>query len=127
MIQAIKTRLAIRSYRNKLGPYLEQQYGWRATYSTREVRAGANSLGLSSASLCFAYAMFCSRADFDAHHAVTGESCDYDAMKSQVAGIESASDHDGHTGDAESGWFDSGGDGSESGGGDDGGSGGGSD
>ena len=121
MINAIKKRLAIRSYRNKLGPWLEQNFGWRATYSPKQVRSGVSTLGLFPDPLCYAYAMFCTRSDFDAHHAATGEACDYDAMQSEVFAIESSSDGGSPGGDSGGGSFDSPGDSGDSGGGDSGG------
>lgn len=121
MIRAIKKHLAIRSYRNKLGPWLERNYGWRATYSPKQVRSGASTLNLATDSLCYAYAMFCSRSDFEAHHAASGEACDYDAMLSEVSAIESSGGGDSHGGDSGGGFFDSAGDSGDSGGGDSGG------
>jgi hypothetical protein len=123
MIQAVKKRLAIRSYRKKLGPWLEQNYGWRATYSPKQVRSGASTLGLATDPLCYAYVMFCTRSDFDAHHAATGEACDYDAMHFEVSAIESSGSAASHGGD--SGGFDSAGDSGDSGGDSGGGDGGG--
>jgi hypothetical protein len=125
MIRAIKKRLAIRSYRKKLGPWLEQQYGWRANYSPAQVRSGASTLGLATDPLRYAFAMFCTRSDFDAHHAATGESCDYDAMQAEVSSIDSSGDMGGGGGDSGGGWSESFGDsGGDSGGGDGGGGGG---
>src|SRR5689334_4352109 len=101
MIAIIRRRLAIRSYRNKLGPYLEKQFGWRVNYTPKEVRSGASALGLSiDELLCFAYAMFCTRGDFAAHHAETGEHCDYATMHAETQSFgtgyhgESSSHHD---------------------------------
>ena len=108
MFQVIKRRLAIRSYRNKLGPYLEQQFGWRANYSPQQVRSGASSLGLNLASLCYAYAMYCTPGDFDNHHAATGEHCDYATMHAETLsfGTGSHGDSSSHH-DSGGGWFDS--------------------
>lgn len=116
MIRAIKKHLAIRSYRNKLGPWLEQHCGWHATYSPKQVRSGASSLGLAIDPLCYAYAMFCTHSDFDAHHTASGEACDYDAMRSEISAIEASG-----SGDSEGGFFDSAGDSGDCGGGDSGG------
>jgi hypothetical protein len=115
MIRAIKRPLAIRSYRNKLGPWLEQHYGWRASYSP-QVSLGASTLSLATDPLCFAYAMFCTRSDFEAHHAATGESCDYDGMRAEIFGIESSGEAGWLSGDAGGSWFDSPGDSGHTGG-----------
>jgi hypothetical protein len=108
MFQLIKRRLAIRSYRNKLGPYLEKQVGWRVNYSPQEVRAGASSLGLSLDSICYAYAMYCTPADFASHHAATGEHCDYATMHAETMsfGTGAHGDSSSHH-DSGGGWFDS--------------------
>ena len=127
MFQVIKRRLAIRSYRMKLGPYLEQQIGWRANYSPQQIRSGASSLGLSLASICYAYAMFCTPADFDNHHAATGEHCDYATMHAETLSFgtgshgDSSSHHDSGGGGFDSHGHDHGGHdfgGHDSGGGD---------
>jgi uncharacterized membrane protein YgcG len=108
MLQVIKRRIAIRSYRKKLGPYLERQFGWQANYSPKQVRSGASSLRLSIRDICYAYAMYCTPVDFNSHHAATGEHCDYATMHAETMSfgtgsqVESSSHH--HSG---SGWFDS--------------------
>jgi hypothetical protein len=89
MLKTIKKRLAIRSYRNKLGPWLQRRYGGRANYTPLQVRNCALSTGVNLDYLCFAYAMYCTRDDFNAHHAATGETCDghvcnYDAMQAEI-------------------------------------------
>ncbi len=80
---------AIRSYRNKIGPWLQSRYGWHAKYTPLQVRTCALSTGVNLDYLCYAYAMYCARADFNAHHAATGETCDghacnYDAMLTEI-------------------------------------------
>jgi hypothetical protein len=77
----------------------------KATYSPSQVRLGGT------------------RSDFDAHHAATGESCNYDAMRADVSSIESSGDPGSHSGATSGGWFDSAGDSGDSGGGDCGGGG----
>jgi uncharacterized membrane protein YgcG len=126
MIQAIRKRLAIRSYGKRLKPWLQTQYGRQDYYSPNQVRTGASTLGLPVDPLCYAYAMFCTHADFDAHHAAIGESCNYDAMRAEATAHDSSSDSSSGSGDSGGGWFDSGGDsgGGDSGGGDGGGGGG---
>lgn len=114
MFKAIKKRLAIRSYRNKLGPCLQRRYRRHANYTPLQVRNCARSTGVSLDYLCFAYAMYCTRDDFNAHHAATGETCDgqacdYDAMRGEIGAGVPVSDS-GHSfgSDSDGGWFDSG-------------------
>ncbi len=131
MIKAIKKRLAIRGYRTCLAACLEHNHGWRAKYSPKQVRDCALATNASLDYLCFAYAMHCTRDDFNAHHAATGETCDghacdYDAMHSEVSSSESSGGAVSPSG-SDDGWFGSSGDsgGGDSGGGDGGGGGGG--
>ncbi len=84
MLEIIRRRLAIRSYRKRLRPFLEQHFGWRVNYTPKEVRSGATTLGLSTVSLCYAYAMFCTPGAFAAYHAATGEHCDYSTMLAET-------------------------------------------
>ncbi len=128
MIGLIRRRLAIRSYRKRLGPYLEQHFGWRANYTPKEVRSGASALGLSTTDLCYGYAMFCTPSDFAAHHAETGEHCDYATMHAETMSFGTGSSHGDSSShhDSSGGWFDSHGHdsgGHDSGGGHDGGGG----
>ena len=39
---------------------------------------------------CWAFSLYTSRSDFDGHHRITGESCDYDAMRGDM--IEALAD-----------------------------------
>lgn len=47
MLKSIKKRLAIRSYRNKLGPCLKRRYGLRSNYTPLQVRNCALSAGVN--------------------------------------------------------------------------------
>jgi hypothetical protein len=109
MIGIIRRKLAIRSYRKRLGPYLEQHFGWRANYTPKEVRSGASALGLSTVDICYAYAMFCTPTDFAAYHAEIGEHCDYASMCAETisfgTGYHSESSSSHH--DSSGGWFSS--------------------
>ena len=122
MLRVIKRRFAIRDFRKKLGPYLERQFGWQAKYSPQQVRSGTSALHLSFADICYAYAMFCTQADFDSHHAASGEQCDYETMHAEAMSFgtgsqgESPSHHDSGGGSFDSHSHDSGG--SDGGGGD---------
>jgi hypothetical protein len=123
MFEGFKKRRAIRAYKKKLGPCLEKMFGWRATYKPEEVKRGAYESGLHLATLCYGFAMYCTREDFDAHHAATGQSCDYDAMRREIAELERSDNWDsdpsdgGDSGDAGSDWGDGGDCGGDGGGG----------
>lgn len=90
MLQALRVRRAIRSYKKKLGPYLVKNYGKQTHYKPQQVRKGIDDLNLSVDSGCFAYAMYTSKDDFDAHHASTGEICDYDVMRATIGDVDSS-------------------------------------
>jgi hypothetical protein len=103
----ILRRAAIRSYRKSLYPYLEKQFGWRGNYTPEQVCFGVSDLGLSTSFLAYAYAMLCTQADFENHHAATGEPCDYVTMHTETlsfgTGSHSASNLHG---DSDRSWFD---------------------
>lgn len=88
MSEATKQRFAIQSYRTKLGDFLNTRHGNRASYTTEQVRQGASELGLDLILICYAFAMFCTRDAFTAHHAATGRHCDYDSMQAEIAAVD---------------------------------------
>ncbi len=101
MIRWLQKRLALRRYRRELGPSLVARYGRERHYTVNQVRKTAEVLGLNTDYLCYAYADYCSRADFDAHHASTGETCDWEAMREEIAsswgvGHHALAGHHGH-------------------------------
>jgi hypothetical protein len=77
-------RLALRSYRRKLGPALVKRYGRERHYTVNQVRKTAETLGLNTDYLCYAYADYCSESEFDIHHASIGEACDWGAMREEL-------------------------------------------
>jgi hypothetical protein len=84
MFAAIKKKLIIRGYREKLGPYLRKHYGPRGPYSPNQVLVSVTHLGMAKDFLHFAQAMFCDKKDFDAFNASIGESYDYDSLRAQM-------------------------------------------
>ena len=84
MFKWIRKRLALRSYRRKLGPALLARYGRAKHYSVNQIRVTADKLGLDTDYICYAYACFSERAAFEEHHVMLGESCDWGAMRSEV-------------------------------------------
>jgi hypothetical protein len=85
MILKIKRYLAIRSYVRRLGPDLVRRFGKRRFYTPEQVRKAVRGGGFSETDICYAYSLFCSRGDFESHHAETGEPCNYDEMRSEVS------------------------------------------
>lgn len=81
----IRKRLAVRSYRTALATRLRERYGRERAYTPEQVASCAVDAGVSTMFLCFAFAMFCDRASFDAFHAARGEACDYDGMRGELA------------------------------------------
>ena len=84
LLQSFRRRRTLRAYRRRLGPALRKRYGKRTTYTPGQVRRTAYEIGCPIQDLCFAYSMYCSRDDFDAHHAAIGVHCDYDSMRTEV-------------------------------------------
>lgn len=142
----------IRRYARKLPPELKKLYGKKPYYSKGQVDGALarqrlkrrnNDSGSSSISdYCYAYAMYCSPDEFRHIHDEAGESCDYNAMRGEIADtcfgnssfftfadMESYSSDTGSSGSnsgSGGGFFSGWGDG-DSGGGDSGGDGGGGD
>src|SRR6476646_10246817 len=85
MLRWFLQKLALRSYRRKLGPALIRRYGRELHYTVAQVRKTAETLGLNRDWLCYAYADYCSRDDFDAHHAATGETCSWTEMRHELS------------------------------------------
>jgi hypothetical protein len=85
MFRWIRQKLALRSYRGRLGKALVARYGREKRYTVNQVRATVEKLGLDADYICYAYAAYCERSDFDAHHAAIGESCDWAEMRDEMA------------------------------------------
>ena len=85
MIRRIKRYFAIRSYVRRLGPELVRRFGKKRYYTPEQVPAAVRRGGFSEADICYAYSMFCSREAFNEHHAQVGETCNFDAMRAEVA------------------------------------------
>jgi hypothetical protein len=83
-----KLRTAVQSHRARLGAFLTARHGRRAAYTTEQVRQGVAELGLDLLFLCHALARFCTRKDFEAHHATSGCQCCYDLLRDENAKLE---------------------------------------
>ncbi|MBL0214394.1 MAG: hypothetical protein IPQ07_10955 [Myxococcales bacterium] len=119
MWRFLRKRRALRAFRTRLFRHLRMTYGRKLFYSTDEVRESTAWLRINDEFVCFAFAMFCDQATFDAHHLANGEACDYAAMRSEVfahvanvpvtAGTVPWIDgHDGHGAEHHGGHHDSG-------------------
>jgi hypothetical protein len=86
-LRALRKRRTIRNYIRKLGPDLRRNHGSRRYYTPEQVRRSAHNTGVDMHDLCYAYSAYCSPADFDNYHQQTGEPCDYDAMRQEVADV----------------------------------------
>ena len=84
-LSSIMRRHSIRLYARRLGPLLARRYGYSRQYTGKQIRQTVTSAGMPIAYICFAYAMFMSQKDFDALHRQLGETCDYQAMRQEVA------------------------------------------
>jgi hypothetical protein len=75
---------AVRKYIKYVGPNLRDRYGIQRHYSPTQVKQTISAGGYGSDFDCYALAMFCAQDDFGEYHRTTGESCDYDMMRSEV-------------------------------------------
>jgi cysteine synthase len=81
-----------------VGSELVRTHGKKRYYSRRQVKTAAEQTGYSVDWHCWAYSLYISPGDFDAHHRASGETCDYEAMRAEMT----AAVTDG----ASSSWFD---------------------
>jgi hypothetical protein len=87
-----------RAFGKVVGDRLLKRRGKRKSYSVMDITEAVLDAGFSVDHSCWAYALYTSREEFEAHHAATGEVCDYAVMKSEMF----AAMTDG----ASSSWFD---------------------
>jgi hypothetical protein len=84
-LKTLRKRWATRDYARKLPRLLAKDYGFSLSYSPRQVRSTIERYRLSDYYSCYAISMFCDRTAFEQYHNGLGESCDYDAMRAEVA------------------------------------------
>jgi hypothetical protein len=65
-----------------IGDDLLKHRGKRKFYSIADVRSSMRRQNLPLDLNCWAFSLYSSRSDFDLYHRLTGESCDYDTMRS---------------------------------------------
>jgi hypothetical protein len=87
VLAQIRKRLAIRSYRDRLGAYLNRKHGRHRAFTVPEVRAAARDLGLSSEYLIYAYARYCTKEAFDAHQRSVGRRERYEDVREEILRI----------------------------------------
>jgi hypothetical protein len=85
IIGHFRKRRAVKAYVKKLPGLLVKDYGRLSNYKPLQVRRTIERAGLDTTYACYAIAMFSSRDDFAQFHMDSGESCDYDAMRGEVA------------------------------------------
>ena len=85
LIRKVQKRMAIRSYLRRLPRLLAKDYGRSTTYTPRQVRSTIDRSGLSAIYSCYGVAIFSTREAFASFHAGIGETCDFDAMRAEVA------------------------------------------
>lgn len=105
MLEVIKKRAAIQSYRTQLGTFLAARHGKRSSYTTQQVQQCASEHGLDLLFICYAFAMFTTRDAFNSHHAASGRNCDYDLMRAEIRDTEGSVQATGYA--AEHSWVDS--------------------
>ena len=85
LIENYKKKKAIKSYINKLGKDLARRYGKSKIYTSAQVNKTAQDENYNLRHICYAHAMYTSMKHFDKWHEEKGESCDYMAMREEVA------------------------------------------
>jgi hypothetical protein len=93
-IRRLKKNRAIKSYVKKLPRLLAKDYGRSAHYRPLQIKRTIERAGLDPIYSCYAVAMFSLREDFIQFHVDVGETCDYDAMRADIARSHFSSDAD---------------------------------
>jgi hypothetical protein len=84
-IRRLKKNRAIKSHVKRLPGLLAKDYGHSTHYKPLQIRRTIERAGLDPIYSCYAIAMFSGREDFNQFHIDMGETCDYDAMRGEVA------------------------------------------
>ena len=87
-----------RAFGKAVGDELLRRHGKQRTYKRSQILRAVDALSFPADFSCWAMALYSSREDYDAHHAITGEVCDYAAMKGEMVSAM--------TEGASSSWFD---------------------
>jgi hypothetical protein len=65
----------------EVGRELVSKFGRKPYYSRLEIKRVMRRLDFPDAWDCWAYSLFLSHSEFDAHHSMIGEICDYASMR----------------------------------------------
>jgi hypothetical protein len=84
-IESSRKRRAIRSYARRLPRLLAKDYGHSERYTPQQVRRTIERSGMNMDFSCYGIAMFSGREDFNQFHQSSGENCDYDIMRGEIA------------------------------------------
>ncbi len=85
IIFTYKKHRAINDYIKKLPALLIKDHGRKKRYQAQQIKTTAQRYGLNIDHICYAMALFCSPRNFNIYHQNAGESCDYDAMRGEIA------------------------------------------
>jgi len=92
------TPLDKKAFGKAVGHELLRRHGKQRTYPREAILRTVDALSFPADWSCWAMCLFASRDEFEKHHAITGEVCDYAAMKSEMVSAM--------TEGASSSWFD---------------------
>ena len=84
-IRRLKKNRAIKSYAKRLPELLAKDYGRSTHYRPLQIKRTIERAGLDPTYSCYAIAMFSGREDFIQFHNEIGETCDFNAMRAEVA------------------------------------------
>ena len=84
LFSTFRKNRAIKTYLRKLPFLLKKDYGNSKEYTPMQVKRTAERYGLGTIYICYGIAMFSGRTPFDVYHQETGESCDFDVMRTEL-------------------------------------------
>jgi hypothetical protein len=85
LLENIRKRRAIQRYAQKLPRLLAKDYGRRTQYTPPQIKSTVDRYNMNAIYSCYAIAMFSNRDAFDQFHEASGEQCNYDAMRGEIA------------------------------------------
>jgi len=105
-LKRLLKRRIIGNYARRLPKLLAKDYGASQTYTPAQVRSTIERHGLDPEYSCYGIAMFTTRESFESFHALNGEQCNYDDMRSEIAADHFGGNIDFSSGDvlSVSGW-----------------------
>ncbi|WP_310489537.1 DUF6559 family protein [Chamaesiphon sp. VAR_69_metabat_338] len=83
-IQKSRKSQAIRLYARRLGRLLQARYGKQDSYTPLQVKTAIDEAGFNTNYEGYGLAIYCNDLDFNSYHHSLGESCDYQAMQSEI-------------------------------------------